>query len=234
MSDLERNRLRLAAQVFLSWGFIPIPLHGKVPLGNEWQKTDPDRALDLINRYVSRLDNLGILTGEPSNVVVVDVDVKQKGLETWETLVTRNGRPDTLTVRTGSGGLHVYFLHTETIAPLINQTGYGIEFKTTGGMVVAPWSLHPNTGKPYVMENYNLGRRIAGATTFPDSVVKTYGLPQPDDILKLENEAPLIDEMPDWLYAYLRNRDALNEEELEDEDVGEPDIVEVDASEDDD
>lgn len=232
MSDLERNRLRLAAQIFLSWGWIPIPLHGKVPLGNAWQKTIPDVALDNINRYVSRIDNLGVLTGEPSGIVVVDVDVKQKGLETWEDLVAKNERPETFTVRTGSGGLHIYFAYNDRIASMINQSGYGIEFKTTGGMVVAPWSLHPVTGKPYTMENYNLGRRLAGEKTFLDDVVKTYGLPQPDNILKLENEPPLIDEMPEWLHSYLRNRDIEIEENLEDTDNGEPEIVDEDVDDD--
>jgi hypothetical protein len=197
-TGLERERLLLAAEVFLSWDWIPIPLLGKVPLGQRWQETEADLALETIQRFTYKFDNLGVLTGPASDIVVVDVDIKEKGLETWRQLIVENGEPETLTVETGTGGLHVYFKYNPGLAPILNQTGYGIEFKTTGGMVVAPWSLHPNTGRPYTPLNYG-----------PES----YGLPKLDQLELLMKKPPILEDMPDWLFAYFRARRGGEEEE---------------------
>lgn len=191
ITGLERERLLLAAEVFLSWDWIPIPLLGKVPLGQKWQETLAENALDQVNRFSQRFDNLGILTGEPSNLVVVDVDIKEKGLQTWQKLVTDNGEIETFQLETGTGGLHVYLSYSPDLTPLLNQSGYGVEFKTTGGMVVAPWSLHPNTGRPYSPLDYG-----------PPS----YGLPKLEELDALMGHPPLLDEMPQWLFDYFAAR----------------------------
>lgn len=201
-TGLERERLLLAAEVFLSWNWIPIPLVGKVPLGQRWQETEADLALDMIQRFSNKFDNIGILTGEPSNLVVVDVDIKEKGLETWNKLVSENGFIETLQVETGTGGLHVYLNYDSSLNQILNQTGYGVEFKTTGGMVVAPWSLHPNTGRPYTPLNYG-----------PES----YGLPKLEELEELLKKPPILEDMPDWLFNYFRARRSSEEEESEED-----------------
>ena len=69
--------------------------------------------LSLIRRWWERWPwaNIGIRTGTPSGIVVIDVDKKAGGLETWEDLQDIHGRVDTLTSRTGgwgsTSGIHV-------------------------------------------------------------------------------------------------------------------------------
>jgi hypothetical protein len=56
--------------------------------------------------------NVGIVTGETSGLVVLDVDPKNDGHESLEELQEINGRlPDTAETITGSGGRHILFEH---------------------------------------------------------------------------------------------------------------------------
>jgi hypothetical protein len=55
--------------------------------------------------------NYGIITGKLNNLLVLDIDVKDHGLEEWNKYITRNGEINTVTVATPSGGLHYYFLY---------------------------------------------------------------------------------------------------------------------------
>ena len=87
--------------------------------------------------------NIGVITGQISNLTVIDVDVKSGGLETLKTLRL----PMTLLVKTGGGGWHFYYKYT----PLL-KTGAGIfkgiDIRNDGGYVVAPPSIHEN-GQSY-------------------------------------------------------------------------------------
>ena len=68
-------------------------------------------------------------------------------------------------VKTGSGGLHLYctipsdFVHVESI------DGYpGVEFKSgEGRQVVAPGSIHPDTGEPYIWQNTRVDIDLLGS-----------------------------------------------------------------------
>ena len=59
--------------------------------------------------------NLGIATGGPTNLVVIDIDPRHGGDRSLSDLERQHGRlPRTYTVKTGSGGSHLY-LSTEGI-----------------------------------------------------------------------------------------------------------------------
>ncbi len=84
--------------------------------------------------------NIGIATGQRSGIAVVDVDVRNGGMDHLAEL----NLPDTLTVRSGSGGLHFYF---ELRHPLRSRHGQkavaqGIDLQADGVYVVAPPSQH--------------------------------------------------------------------------------------------
>ena len=53
--------------------------------------------------------NIGIATGQASGLLVVDVDRKSGGLESWASLQDIHGRVETLTSLTGGGGNHYLF-----------------------------------------------------------------------------------------------------------------------------
>ena len=95
--------------------------------------------------------NIAIRTGTGSDLVVLDVDTKNGGMDSYKEMF-EGKLPVTPTVRTGSGGLHFYFKHKEAansagkIAPGIDLRG-GKDGKD--GYVVAPPSIHPTTGEAY-------------------------------------------------------------------------------------
>jgi hypothetical protein len=127
------------AQYALRFGFIPIPLRDKVPLVARWQKITSEVALAYIKGLIDA-DNVGILTGAPSRIVVLDID-GETGIATWQHLLRQHngGKPiDTFTVRTGSGGFHVYFNYDQRVEGLRNMKRLlpGLDYKTNGGQVV--------------------------------------------------------------------------------------------------
>jgi hypothetical protein len=98
--------------------------------------------------------NIGIATGAPSGIWVLDID-GDAGEASWRRIEQEYGTklPATAEVLTGSGGRHIYFqLPDFKGAPGIRnsagQVAPGIDVRGTGGYVVAPPSVHPN-GKPY-------------------------------------------------------------------------------------
>jgi hypothetical protein len=57
--------------------------------------------------------------------------------------------PPTRCVRTGSGGWHLYYRHPGGALAAKLHGHDGIDLKADGGYVVAPPSVHPDTGKAY-------------------------------------------------------------------------------------
>ncbi|MFJ6486276.1 bifunctional DNA primase/polymerase [Streptomyces sp. NPDC091682] len=114
--------------------------------------SDPDR----IRRAWDRLPfNVGIATG-PSGLVVVDLDMPKSkgssdtpcGADTFRALCERAGQavPSTLTVRTPSGGSHLYFTAPAGVrlGNSAGRLGALIDTRAWGGYVVAPGSLTPS------------------------------------------------------------------------------------------
>lgn len=95
---------------------------------------------------------LAIRTGAASGLVVVDVDPAKGGFESLTGLVKRGLCPPTRFVRTGSGGLHLYYRHPGPhlrIPGSGSKIAPGIDIKADGGYAAAPPSIHPDTRKPY-------------------------------------------------------------------------------------
>jgi hypothetical protein len=112
---------------------------------------DPDR----IRRAWGDLPfNVGIATG-PSGLVVVDLDMPKRksstdtpnGVTTFTALCERAGQavPTTRTVRTASGGVHLYFATPPGVrlGNTAGRLGKRIDTRAWGGYVVAPGSLTP-------------------------------------------------------------------------------------------
>ncbi|KMO97865.1 bifunctional DNA primase/polymerase [Streptomyces roseus] len=111
--------------------------------------SDPDR----IRRAWDRLPfNVGIATG-PSNLVVVDLDMPKskgsseapRGTDTFQALCERAGQPipATLSVRTPTGGSHLYFTAPAGVrlGNSAGRLGPLIDTRAWGGYVVAPGSV---------------------------------------------------------------------------------------------
>lgn len=88
--------------------------------------------------------NVGVVTGRPSGLVVIDIDPRHGGIESMRELVSTHGPlPDGPRVRTGSGGWHLFFADPgRPIRNSVNQVGPGIDVRADGGYVIAPPSMH--------------------------------------------------------------------------------------------
>lgn len=123
-------------------GWVLMPLRGKIPILDAWQKQLRPPEVD-VERW-ARQGNVGLRTGAVSQVVVLDVDTVKGG-------VVPEDLPSTPTVITGSGGYHYYF--RAPAHPMRNSAGRiapHVDFRAEGGQVVFPGSIHPDTGKPYL------------------------------------------------------------------------------------
>ncbi|MGW5341770.1 bifunctional DNA primase/polymerase [Streptomyces sp. NPDC004050] len=113
--------------------------------------TNPDR---IRTAWAAGAFNVGLTTG-PAGLVVIDLDAPKPsdppgtlhGREILHNLCTSLGEtlPDTHTVATPSGGLHLYFTAPEGTRPRSTQDilGRHIDTRAWGGYVVAPGSTIP-------------------------------------------------------------------------------------------
>ena len=104
---------------------------------------------------------VAIRTGAPSGLVVVDIDPAHGGIRTLDDLARAGRLPtptlDTLGVRTGGAGHHLYYQHPHTTVP--NTSGQlprigatpGIDLRGDGGYIIAPPSPH-HSGRRYQWE----------------------------------------------------------------------------------
>lgn len=182
-TDLLNAALRAAER---GWPVFPLQPGGKRPALHgearcpgtgvcssghvKWQDratTDPDR---IRRAWSAGAFNVGIATG-PAGLLVVDLDVPKSsdadapdGAANFRALCERHGRPvpTTRTVRTASGGTHLYFvapaaarLHNTagTLAPLVDTRAWGGYVVASGSSVggrtygtVGPAVLKPLPG----------------------------------------------------------------------------------------
>jgi len=148
------SEIARAAKSYLArqWSVLPLRPREKRPL-IQWeplQSARPSTAdVDLwFERWPDA--NIGIVTGEISNLVVLDIDPNHGGEASRERLERRfEPLPATIEATTGGGGHHLYFTHPGGL--IRNRTGIaqGIDLRGDGGYVVAPPSIHPS-GERYV------------------------------------------------------------------------------------
>ncbi|MEM7244622.1 MAG: phage/plasmid primase, P4 family [Acidobacteriota bacterium] len=153
----EPTEGHLAALNYIERGWRVVPLRSgqKRPSGSQgrWGR-DFSHALasaESVRDWWSREPGagVGIVTGK--GLVVLDVDPRHGGNAALAALEGANGRlPDTLRVRTGSGGWHLYFACVgHEVRNSANRVGEGLDVRGLGGYVVAPPSTHPETGEQY-------------------------------------------------------------------------------------
>lgn len=113
---------------------------GKHPLTRHG-KDDATLDLGLIAEWAARwpLANIGVRP--PDGVFVLDVDPRNGGATALANLTREYGAlPETLTCRTGSGGLHVWLQSSDPIRR--GKLAPGVDVKHSGGYLVAPPSRH--------------------------------------------------------------------------------------------
>lgn len=123
------------------WNVLPLKPKEKVPL-EKWERFQKDRVtedkLDQWSKtYFSKGANIGIVTGQISGLVVLDIDSAE-----GEEEIKKYWKGKTLTVKT-SKGRHLYFKHPGgVIRNSVNKIFKGVDVRADGGYVVAPPSVH--------------------------------------------------------------------------------------------
>ena len=159
------HALRYAAR---EWHLVPLhyPINGRCSCGKQNCPTPAKHPLtpnglkdattnsEQIREWWQRWPdaNIGIVTGQVSGIVVVDVDAGHGGLESWAELQDIHGRINTLTSLTGGGGMHLWFqAPADELKSTAGTIAPGIDTRAEGGYVVAPPSLHIS-GQRYAWE----------------------------------------------------------------------------------
>jgi putative DNA primase/helicase len=139
-----------AALAFAAQGIPVFPLNGKVPAkgsaGFKDATTDP---ATIRARFTPGM-NVGIPTGAPSGLVVLDADSADGEQALAE--VCGGTLPQTRTHRTGRGR-HFLFAYPGQPVPSRAKLRPGLDVRGDGGYIVAPPSVHPDTGTPYTVED---------------------------------------------------------------------------------
>ena len=110
------------------------------PHGFKDASADPDIIRRMFSNSAAVM--IGMPTGEATRYVVVDVDVKD-GAQGAAWLDANSHRmPQTRTIRTGSGGLHLYFIWPGyKIRNSASKIAPGIDVRGDGGYVIVPPSI---------------------------------------------------------------------------------------------
>lgn len=141
---------------------------GKHPvLNNVFQSAfhTEQAVLDFFNPEKTEHYNIACITGEIDCVVDIDRGVGKEGARHWEKILkTHNFGADfeTLTCRTGGGGLHVHFKAER----LFNKSGdnffaKNIDFKANNAHVIMPPSLHQSGNHYEWLNNGFLTSKLA-------------------------------------------------------------------------
>lgn len=119
-------------------GFSIFPCKGKVPMTKHGVK-DASNDLTVVMDWLNRLHptHWAVACGEPSGIVVVDVDVKEQPLLTTMRELFELGIPDNNVVSTPSGGLHLYCQYMPGLSNKVRLLGKPVDIRTDGGYVIA-------------------------------------------------------------------------------------------------
>jgi hypothetical protein len=150
-----KNSLAAALQ-YAEIDFSVLPLKGKIPSLHAWSQYQVEPAtFDEIHNWhrAGLLENVGIVCGAVSNnLVVLDLD-GPAGYPAFAAMFPHLA--ETFTVTTGGGvGRHVYLFADalpDTVRAMKTPIGH-LELRANGCQVVAPPSIHPDTGQPYRVE----------------------------------------------------------------------------------
>jgi hypothetical protein len=153
-------------------GWALIRTEGKDPRGKRWEQTEPDApdvAAGKWSQWGARY-NLGIVCGT-SGLAVLDVDRDDDAEQAAIELLGLDELPATPTVRTGRGSrLQLYFADPGGLKKRVRD---GFELRVGEHQCIAPPSVHPETGRPYVWLPGRAPWEVA-ITPLPETLIRYF------------------------------------------------------------
>jgi hypothetical protein len=173
----------MAALHYAALGLPTCPINGKSPAyqgGHGWR--DATANQDALELLFTQRDHSGVGIATGVHGWVLDVDGPH-GLRSLRRLINQHGElPPGPVCHTGGGGFHVWFAWDDRCAAIKNSVGFahGLDIRTSGGGVVAPPSVHPETKRYYT---WRVGRSPydlpfpAAPDWLIDAITSTYSTP---------------------------------------------------------
>ena len=148
---------------------------GKVPPRYDWANTIPGTYTEK-----NLPENYGVALKAGDLVIDVDPRNFKPGDTPLARLIALIGPISSFVVRTGGGGLHIYLRKSPDIAVVNDIEEYpGLEFKSLGRQVVAPFSTHAISGKQYEIVSGTINQ-IAEAPSALLALIKRTEIPFSD------------------------------------------------------
>ncbi len=124
------------------FGFCIAKPRDKIPMQKQWQQKPLRYDAPLLQRWLSRGFNYGVIGGY-GNLLIIDCDDTNFGNKMFSAL------PQTFTIRSGKGNPHFYVFCDKTQGFTIHNTeGLHIaDVRGFGGQVIGAGSTHPNKNK---------------------------------------------------------------------------------------
>ena len=142
----------------LGWPVFPLQPKSKEPLPKSRGFKDATCDVRQIRSWWTANPeyNIGIATG--NGLCVIDVDDKPDKhpvlgsdmLREWE--LDHGDISETVCAESGTGGMHYYFNVGDAHIPGCQSDTIYIDLRCDGNYIVAPPSIHPDTGKPYTWD----------------------------------------------------------------------------------
>jgi Protein of unknown function (DUF3987)/Bifunctional DNA primase/polymerase, N-terminal/Primase C terminal 1 (PriCT-1) len=173
--DPAEHNLALSALAYVAAGFPVFPVLGKTQPLTEHGCKDASCDLAQVRRWWRTYPHANIAFATGAAFWALDVDPRHGGDAALAELERTHGAlPDTVRVLTGNGGTHYYFSADERIGCSTGGLPPGLDVKGAGGYVIAPPSIHPETGRFYTFEiGAGLGdiAQAAGPTWLADMIL---------------------------------------------------------------
>jgi len=142
----DSNFTTLQSAIKKNWHIFPLSKNAKIPAKGSAGFHDAlvrDEAVEMWPDI--HAGNIGLFPGA-SGLLVIDVDVKTHkdgkpgvGIETMKALQSKYGKlPETLTIKTPSGGWHLYFQKPDVGHVGNDSIGKDIDIRCDGGYVLTP------------------------------------------------------------------------------------------------
>ena len=128
---------------------------------------DATKDLSQIRRWWGKWPdaNIGLPTGPASGLLVIDIDPRNGGDSSWESLVLKHGQPPSTAEQiTGGGGRHIVFRDPGVAVP--KELAPGIDVKAAGGYIIVPPSTHPS-GRIYTWDGIDGERALLDVADSP-------------------------------------------------------------------